>query len=203
MESEFESSARGKVVLVVDDERGVRMGIGALLRQAGYGVLLAGSAPEALEMMLRHSVALVLSDLQMPGIDGLELLGHLTKQWPSVPVIFLTAHGSVPDAVRAVKAGARDFLLKPCERELLLEKIEDAIGVKLGDPLEASAAGSEDEKAGHETMAERLRTAEREALEAALRRARGSRSEAARRLGVSRRTLYYKLEAHGIASGKT
>lgn len=110
-------------VLVVDDDAAVGLVLQALLTQAGYRASLARSAQAALSMMLTQLTDLVLSDLRMPELDGLGLLESLKRSWPEVPVVMLTAHGTVQNAVAAMRAGARDFLLKPFEREDVLATI--------------------------------------------------------------------------------
>jgi DNA-binding NtrC family response regulator len=115
-------------VLVVDDEAGFRKVLGALLEQAGFAVTVAASGEEALEAVRRQDPDVVLSDLKMPGMDGLELLGALRGDFPEIPVVLLTAHGSIEAAVEAMKKGAYDFLSKPFDRERVLEIVGKAAG---------------------------------------------------------------------------
>jgi DNA-binding NtrC family response regulator len=115
-------------VLVVDDEAGFRKVLGALLEQAGFSVTTAASGQEALECVRSQDPEVVLSDLKMPGMDGLELLGALRREFPEIPVVLLTAHGSIETAVEAMKQGAHDFLPKPFDRERVLEVVAKAAG---------------------------------------------------------------------------
>ncbi len=114
-------------VLVVDDDAGVRMVVSRLLIQAGFEVSPAGSAMEALDLLATRPIDVVLTDLQMPGVGGLGLVAEIEARAPGLPVIVLTAHGSVPTAVEAMRKGARDFLTKPFDREELLAAIDRAL----------------------------------------------------------------------------
>lgn len=104
-----------RVVLVVDDEEAQRKVLAGFLRKAGYEALAAGSVDEALETVRARSVDAVLTDLKMPGKGGLELLAEIRALAPDVPVIVLTAFGTVDSAVEAMKRGAVDFLTKPVD----------------------------------------------------------------------------------------
>ena len=100
-------------ILVVDDESSFRSMLSTVLADAGFEVLAAGSGREALEIILRRAIDLAVLDLVMSGIDGRELMHRLHEKIPGLPVIFLTAHGSIPSAVEAIKEGASDYLTKP------------------------------------------------------------------------------------------
>jgi len=102
-----------ETILVVDDEASFRSMLNTVLSDAGFEVLSAGSGREALEMILRRAIDLAVLDLVIPGIDGRELMHRLHEKLPGLPVIFLTAHGSIPSAVEAIKEGASDYLTKP------------------------------------------------------------------------------------------
>ena len=107
-------------VLLVDDDPAVAKVLGALLAQAGLTRAHATNGAEALSLLGRKPIDVVVSDVRMPGMGGLELLGEVERAWPDVPVILLTAHGTVPLAVEAMKEGAADFILKPFDREEIL-----------------------------------------------------------------------------------
>ena len=113
-------------VLVVDDDRAVGMVLEALLKQAGYEARHVLSGADALAALASRRVDVVLSDVRMPGMDGMELLGEVKKRLPGVPVLLLTAHGTVPLAVEAMRAGAADFLQKPFDRDEVLFAIGKA-----------------------------------------------------------------------------
>jgi len=107
-------------ILVVDDESAQREVLRTILSSEGYRVDTAGSAAEALQKTARTRFDLVLTDLRMPGADGLSLVGQLTREDPPTLVILMTAYGSMDSAEQAVKQGAFDYLTKPLEREELL-----------------------------------------------------------------------------------
>jgi two-component system response regulator AtoC len=107
-------------VLLVDDDPAVAKVLGALLVQAGLTVHTAKSGAEALELLRQKPIDVVVSDVRMPGMSGLELLAEVTRSGPEVPIVLMTAHGTVPMAVEAMKAGAADFILKPFDREEIL-----------------------------------------------------------------------------------
>ncbi|MBL8957529.1 MAG: sigma-54-dependent Fis family transcriptional regulator [Myxococcaceae bacterium] len=114
-------------VLLVDDDVAVRKVLGALLEQANVTVHHAGSGEEALEKLKGTLVDVVVTDVRMPGIDGMQLLEQVVQKWPDVPVILVTAHGSVPMAVEAMKKGAQDFVLKPFDRDELVYIVSKAM----------------------------------------------------------------------------
>nr|WP_211194671.1 sigma-54 dependent transcriptional regulator [Pyxidicoccus fallax] len=129
-------------VLLVDDDLAVAKVLGALLAQAGLTVHAARDGKEALAVLARRPVDVVVSDVRMPGMDGMQLLAEVAKGWPDVPVILLTAHGTVPLAVEAMKAGAADFVLKPFDREEILFTIRKALLRTQGDAPEPLRAPS-------------------------------------------------------------
>ena len=102
-------------VLVVDDEPGVRSFVATALRRAGFEIDEAADTEAALMTLRRRSYAVIVTDLRMPGADGLALLDHARKDHPDTEVIVLTAHGTVSTAVDAMKRGAFDFLQKPVD----------------------------------------------------------------------------------------
>jgi DNA-binding NtrC family response regulator len=115
-------------ILIVDDEPNVRKVLGTLLEQAGYTTTRAESGEIALSLIRARDPDLVLTDLKMPGVDGLELLARVRDDFPEIPVVMLTAHGTIENAVEAMKRGAYDFLAKPFDREAVLATIEKALG---------------------------------------------------------------------------
>lgn len=106
-------------VLVVDDEPALRLLVGAVLRDAGWHVMEAESAERALELLPDAGPDAILLDMRMPGMDGLEALGAIRTAIPGVPVVMLTAYGTVGSAVDAMKKGAFDYLTKPADNEEL------------------------------------------------------------------------------------
>ena len=115
-------------VLVVDDDSAVGRVLVAQLKQDGLQATLVGSAEAALEALEKTAFDMVLSDVQMPGLDGMGLLRALKERMPEIPVVLLTAHGSVPMAVTAMREGAADFLLKPFDKDQVLFVVRKALG---------------------------------------------------------------------------
>jgi two-component system NtrC family response regulator len=114
-----------RVILVVDDEESQRRVLAGFLRKRGYEALDAGSVAQALELAASRTLDLVVSDLRMPGATGLDLLDGLRRINPEIPVVLLTAFGTVASAVDAMKRGAADYLTKPVdldELELLVSR---------------------------------------------------------------------------------
>ncbi len=112
-------------ILVVDDDQSLRRVLTVQLEQLGYSVLAAASGEEALNILARHSVSLVLTDFRMPGMSGMELLTQIHVLYPEIIVIILTAFGTIGTAVEAMKAGAYHYITKPVdpdELKLVLER---------------------------------------------------------------------------------
>ena len=106
-------------ILIVDDEPNVRLVFRTALEASGYDVTEAADGELALEALEAGPVDLIFLDLRMPGMDGLEVLRRLRDLGNHTPVVIVTAHGDVPNAVQAMKLGAIDFLSKPLSPELL------------------------------------------------------------------------------------
>jgi two-component system response regulator HydG len=114
-------------LLVADDDEAVRLSLERVLTREGYGVVLAADGQAALDRLRQGGIDLLLSDLKMPGLTGLELLKLAKEVAPDVDVILLTAFGTVEEAVRAMKDGAIDFLTKPLQRAQLLRVVRQAL----------------------------------------------------------------------------
>lgn len=121
------SKQRKPHVLVVDDEPNIRRVLGTLLEQAGFAATRAESGNQALDLVRSLDPDLVITDLKMPGIDGMELLRRLQQSFPEIPVVMLTAHGTVANAVEAMKCGALDFLTKPFEKQQVVDLVGKAL----------------------------------------------------------------------------
>src|ERR1044071_790191 len=113
-------------ILVADDEVNLRRVLTAMLKRDGHEVVQASSGAEAMEHL--GEVDVVITDLRMPGADGMEVLRTASRQHPHVPVIMITAYGSVGQAVEAIKAGAFDYIEKPFEQDAIRTIVEKAIG---------------------------------------------------------------------------
>ncbi|HDT4007006.1 TPA: two-component system response regulator GlrR [Klebsiella quasipneumoniae subsp. similipneumoniae] len=114
-------------LLLVDDDPGLLKLLGMRLVSEGYSVVTAESGPEALRVLGREKVDLVISDLRMDEMDGLQLFSEIQKGQPGMPVIILTAHGSIPDAVAATQQGVFSFLTKPVDKDALYKAIDEAL----------------------------------------------------------------------------
>jgi two-component system response regulator FlrC len=110
-------------ILIVEDDAALRDAVCFTLEMAGHGVTGVDGGPAALAELERQTFNLVVSDLRMQPMDGLELLGEIRNRLPQLPVLLMTAYGDVDKAVAAMRGGACDFLMKPFEPELLLESV--------------------------------------------------------------------------------
>jgi two-component system, NtrC family, response regulator len=117
-------------ILVVDDEKNYLLVMETLLTGAGYEVLTVDSGEEALEQTRRNDLDLMITDMKMPRMSGIELMEQLKQVYPDLPVIMMTAYGTVEKAVEAMKKGAFDYILKPFKNEELLLTIRKALDLR-------------------------------------------------------------------------
>jgi len=129
-------------VYVIDDDEAMRDSLNFLLESAGFEVMLFETAQHFLDALPGLSFGCVISDVRMPGIDGIELLKQLKARQTAFPIIVMTGHGDVPLAVEAMKLGAMDFLEKPFEDERLIAMIEAAL--RLAEPAAKGDAVAQD-----------------------------------------------------------
>src|SRR5215510_2528894 len=122
------SSAADPIVFVVDDDPLVRGALGSLIRSIGLRVEVFESATELLRAQLPDVPSCLVLDIRLPGRNGLELQAELRASGVMIPIIFMTAHGDIPMSVRAMKAGATDFLTKPFREQEMLDAIAGALG---------------------------------------------------------------------------
>ena len=134
-------------ILLVDDDPDLLKLIGLRLSAAGYRVKTAESGEAALAQIAVTRPAVVVTDLRMPGIDGMQLFEQINAQHPTLPVIILTAHGTIPDAVAATQRGVFGFLTKPFDPQELLKKVAQAVAVA-GESREAHAGSDDAWRAG-------------------------------------------------------
>lgn len=120
-------NSKGKI-LIVDDEETMRRSLGDILRLDGYHIQTASNGEAALESLRRETYDLMLLDLKMPGMDGLEVLQMASRIAPDTYVILLTAHGSLESAIEALRRQAYDYLLKPSSPKQILDSISGAMG---------------------------------------------------------------------------
>jgi len=114
-------------LLLVDDDPGLLKLLGMRLISEGYSVVTAESGQEGPKVLSREKIDLVISDLRMDEMDGMQLFTEIQKQQPGMPVIILTAHGSIPDAVAATQQGVFSFLTKPVDKDALYKAIDSAL----------------------------------------------------------------------------
>jgi FixJ family two-component response regulator len=114
-------------VYIVDDDASLCDAISRLLRSVGLRVQLFGSAPELLQSKLAETVSCLVLDVRLPGVGGLEFQTELAKANIHMPIIFMTGHGDIPMSVRAMKAGAIDFLTKPFRDQDMLDAVTKAL----------------------------------------------------------------------------
>ena len=117
-------------ILIVDDEPSIRKVLSAQLKRLGHVVDSCKDGAVAIEKLRRSLVDLVITDLRMPNVDGLELLSHIIERYPGLPVVMITAHGTVDSAVEAIKAGAFDYVSKPFDQDELRDIVRKAIAMR-------------------------------------------------------------------------
>ena len=114
------------VIMLVDDEEDLVEMLGLRLKEVGENVVSANSGTECLDKLATTEVDVVILDVKMPGMDGVETLREIKKRHPLVEVIMLTGHGTIQTAVEGMKLGAIDYLLKPADFDELYEKLDSA-----------------------------------------------------------------------------
>ncbi len=130
-----------KYVFFVDDEPKIREVVKQTIEQPGVEIMCFAKAAECLEQLACRRCDLLITDLKMPEMNGLELLSRVKSIAPWIPVMVVTGYGDIPSAVDAIKAGAADFIEKPLAKETLLQKVRDLLGEHrdrlpyLGKPL--------------------------------------------------------------------
>ena len=116
--------ATNDTILVIDDEPKLSRSLALILQRAGYVVTTASSAGEGLQLLQAGAYDLVFLDIKMPDQSGIQLLPQIRSLFPDMPVLMLTAHASLDTAIEAVRAGARDYLLKPIDPEAILARVK-------------------------------------------------------------------------------
>ncbi len=114
-------------VLVVEDDLDLCEALCDTLEIEGYKVVSANNGTEALSKLAKNIVRLVVSDIQMPVMDGFQLLNNMQQKHPEIPVLLMTAYGTIPKAVKAMQTGAADYLIKPFEASVLVEKVAELV----------------------------------------------------------------------------
>jgi DNA-binding NtrC family response regulator len=117
-------------ILIVDDERNIREGLAEAFAMEGYEALTASDGQEAIAVLEERYIDLVITDLKMPKVSGMELLQHVKRRWENIPVIIITAHGDITEAVAAMQYGALEFVTKPLDLEHLLKLTKNALAIR-------------------------------------------------------------------------
>lgn len=118
-------------VLLVDDEVPFVEAMSRRLKKRDISITTAFSGQEALDVLEKdRSVEVAILDVKMPGMDGIETLGEIRKRFPLVEVIMLTGHATVETGIEGMKLGAFDYLMKPCDMDVLMDKLKEAVAKK-------------------------------------------------------------------------
>ena len=196
--NETQSIPDGPTVFVVDDDAAVRRSLTRLLRSAGWNAEAFASADDLLQRAPITGSGCILLDVQMPGMNGLELQGRMSEAGIFLPVVFLTGKGDIPMSVQAMKHGAVDFLVKPVEEAVLFQALDQAIRRHVD---EAATRQSRDRVMARLAL---LSAREREVLEHVLQGRLNK--QIAYDLGITEKTVkahrgrvMEKLEAHTVA----
>ena len=126
-------------ILIVDDEVSIRRVLKAQLARSGYNVLLAENGQNAIAVLQENTVDLVITDINMPVLDGRALLDHIQQHYPDIPVVMITAHGTIDLAVDAMRAGAYTFINKPFDQRELLTQVHSALADRIPRQLKFHA----------------------------------------------------------------
>ena len=132
-------------VLVVEDDAALREALVDTLRAAGLSALDAPDAPGALQLLQSEQIALVISDVQMPGPNGYQLLSSIKRLRPDLPVVLMTAYGTVAQAVAAMREGATDYIVKPFDAQALIDMAQRQLALR-AVPNEFVAADPESKR---------------------------------------------------------
>ena len=149
------AQSRNSIVIIVDDDAGIRTSLDSLFRSVGLETRLFASPAELLGGALPDGPGCIVLDVRLPGVSGLDLQGQLVRQGINHPIIFMTGHGDIPMSVRAMKAGAVDFLAKPFRDQDMLDAVTTAL--ERDAQHRAEAATKDDIRAQYETLTARER----------------------------------------------
>lgn len=177
-------------VLVVDDESRWRDLLVELIPDMGFPARGARSAEEALDAMARDPHDILLFDLHLPSMSGMELFERVRERWPRMQGVVVTAYGELSAAQQAIRLRVAEFLTKPCHLSDIEQALERARRL-----VRATAVADEGEPPTRDARPMTLHEAERQAIADALARNHNNKAAAARELGISRRSLYDRLNA--------
>lgn len=188
MSSREVSESRG-TALIVDDDLDVLASNARFLRVSDYEVIVSNHPIAALEHVRNDKLDVVVTDLRMPDVDGLELARRIRTIKPLLPILFFSAYGSVPDVVSAMQLGAVDFLEKPVDPDLLLERLHDICGEHTETRVNIKMA-FDDNKI---PFRQRVLAYEKYLIEVSLASHNGKISSVLEELNINRRTLNEKM----------
>lgn len=178
------SNTEGRTVVIIDDDQDIRSSLSRSLKRRGFEVLAFDSAQAFLDEYDADQVACIILDYGMPETNGLELQARLVEEGSTIPIIFITGHGGIPESVQAMKAGAVDFLEKPFRTEVLVTRINQALEMGAADRELRNKAKNAQERL------ETLTAREREIVDLIVSNPSDTTSkEIARALDVSPRTI--------------
>lgn len=197
--------SRQQRVLVVEDEPRLRQGLMRAIPAMGFTPLEAGSAEDAIKVMDRDPCEVILLDLRLPGISGMEFFEIVRQRWPDTQVIITTGYGNLEAAQKAIHLDAVEFLTKPCalhDMELAIARAcqRNLLSVRKGSAtkpaFQTTAMPSSAASPVEVNSDKSLEELERQHILAALERSGGNRTAAALALGISRRTLHYRIKEY-------
>jgi DNA-binding NtrC family response regulator len=186
-------------ILIIDDEKIVRESLSKWFFEDGYRVGSAGDAPSALRQLESQSWDIILLDIKMPGMDGIELQGKIRERDPLSVIVFMTAHASVDTAVQALKAGAFDYVTKPVDPDYLSHLIRNAVKQRSlqQENSRLKALIAEGPKLD-EIIGESLAAVEKAHIARVLHQHGWNISRSAEILEIDRVTLYNKIHKYGL-----
>ncbi len=212
MTSQHTEEAPQCTVYLIDDNRAMVQSTAQWLSISGLKVRSFADPVSALKVLSRGMACVIISDVRMPQMDGMDLLRHVVSKDRNIPVILITGHGDVPVAVEAMKAGAMEFLTKPFSPEHLLEitraaikrRIESLQSEDYGGHFRAGASQSKQQSSRPEidvdtALAERVDQYEKRLILGSLSRHRGNVLAVMEELDLPRRTLNAKMKKYGIS----
>jgi DNA-binding NtrC family response regulator len=164
-------------VLVIDDDPGLPEVLELLLSREGYDAFHAGTVRDGLDRVAAAVPDVVITDLKLPDGTGLDVIRHVHRERPELPLILITSYSSLDSAIGALRAGAVDYLIKPFENEDLLRAVQRAVRIKRAPPLAVEAYMRE--------VVQRFQDSH-------------SEIELARMLGIGRKTLWLRRRAWGL-----
>jgi DNA-binding NtrC family response regulator len=173
-------------ILIVDDQERLLRVLRLGLKELGYEVRTAGNGEAALKEIYSNPPDIVVTDMQMPAMNGIELIYEMERLQIDIPIVVMTAHADVDSAVRSFKHGAKDYIQKPFTTEELHKLVKELLA-KAAKPLESQFE-----------LHPKMDQAERESILKALKASGGVKSKAAKLLKVSERTLWYKIKKYRI-----